>query len=532
MTATPLVSVVIPCLNRAHFIVPTIESVVRQEYPHIECIVVDGGSTDGSHEIIRQYESRIKFVSEPDNGHADAINKGFRMSGGQILAWLNADDVWVAPNAVSTAVEYLNKHPEVDVIYGDCGAIDVDGRLVGLSYLHEWDLAYAVEHCDHCIPQPAAFMRRRILVKVGWLDDSFISKKDHELWLRVGLAGEIQHIPNLLAHARACPGYMSDRGDITAEACVKLTKKFFTLPNVPDHLTAKRRRALGNSYLRGMDYAWHDGRYWRVILKYGLRASILNPAEVLSVLRRLVGYVKTTKVAYLLRSPRHLARSIRRYLKGGSKHVVNLEGDRDIEWSWVAAHIPSGAGEALDFGSGGSHLGLIAAQRGFHVTSVDLETIPRPYVHPNLSFMDGDLLKLPLPPRRFDLVLNCSTVEHVGLVGRYGVTESAPAGDLHAMARLRELMKPGGVMLLTIPVGQDALFAPLCRVYGEQRLPLLLEGYAVEKESYWVKDNKNQWVLSNRDVALSFKASAGSWDPLENVYALGCFVLSKPASEA
>jgi len=93
-------------------------------------------------------------------------------------------------------------------------------------------------------------------------------------------------------------------------------------------------------------------------------------------------------------------------------------------------------------------------------------------------------------------------------------------------------MKPGGVMLLTIPVGQDALFAPLCRVYGEQRLPLLLEGYTVEKESYWVKDNKNQWVLSNGDVALSFKASAGSWDPLENVYALGCFVLSKPASEA
>ena len=532
MTATPLVSVVIPCLNRAHFIAPTIESVVQQEYPDIECIIIDGGSTDGSCEIIQQYESRLKLISERDNGHADAINKGFKMSRGEILAWLNADDVWVAPNAVSTAVEYLNKHPEVDVVYGDCGAIDVDGRLVGLSYLHEWDLAYAVEHCDHCIPQPAAFMRRRILEKVGWLDVSFISKKDHELWLRIGLAGRIRHIPNLLAHARACPGYMSDRGDITAEACVKLTEKFFTLPNVPDHLKAKRHQALANSYLRGMDYAWNDGRYWRVILEYGLRASILNPAEALSVLRRLVGYAKASKVTQLLRSPRHVARGVKRWLKGGSQHTLNLEGDRDIEWSWVAAHIPSGPGEALDFGSGGSHLGLIAAQRGFHVTSVDLETIPRPYVHPNLSFMDGDLLKLPLPPGRFDLVLNCSTVEHVGLVGRYGVTESVPAGDLHAMVRLRELMKRGGVMLLTIPVGQDALFAPLCRVYGEQRLPLLLEGYTIENESYWVKDNKNQWVLSTRDAALSFKASAGSWDPLENVYGLGCFVLRKSAGAA
>ena len=87
-------------------------------------------------------------------------------------------------------------------------------------------------------------------------------------------------------------------------------------------------------------------------------------------------------------------------------------------------------------------------------------------------------------------------------------------------------------MLMTIPVGQDEIFAPLCRVYGEQRLPLLLEGYTIENESYWVKDNKNQWILSTRAAALSFKASAGSWDPLENVYGLGCFVLRKSAGAA
>jgi glycosyltransferase involved in cell wall biosynthesis len=532
MTATPLVSVVIPCLNRAHFLAPTIESVVQQKYPNIECIVIDGGSTDGSHEILQQYESRIKFLSERDNGHADAINKGFRMSSGEILAWLNADDVWAAPNAVNVAVDYFNQHPEVDVVYGDCGAIDGEGRFTGLSYLREWNLAYAVEHCDHCIPQPAAFMRRKILEKVGWLDVSFISKKDHELWLRIGLAGQIQHIPYLLAHARACPGYMSERGDVTAEACVKLTKKFFTLPDVPNNLRSMQRRALGNAYLRGMDYAWQDGRYWRVILPYALRAASLNPPEIGSVLRRLFTYAKTTRVAHLLRSPRHLIRGVKQYLRSGSQQSLNLEGDRDIEWSWVAAHIPSGPGEALDFGSGGSHLGLIAAQRGFHVTSVDLQSIPRPYTHPHLSFISGDLVKLPLCSRRYDLVINCSTVEHVGLAGRYGVTESAPDGDLHAMGRLRELMKSGGAMLLTIPLGQDALFAPLCRVYGEQRLPQLLEGYMLESESYWVKDDKNQWILSTRSAALSFKASAGSWDPLDNVYALGCFVLRKPPSEA
>ena len=152
---------------------------------------------------------------------------------------------------------------------------------------------------------------------------------------------------------------------------------------------------------------------------------------------------------------------------GTSNHRdVNLLGDRDIEWSWIISQMPSGPGHALDFGPGGSHLALIAAQRGFHVTAVDLEPVQWPYVHPGLRFIRGDILKLPLPRGHFDLVINCSTVEHVGLAGRYGVTENRPNGDLEAMARLRELMKPGGVMLLTIPVGRDAVFAPLCRVYA------------------------------------------------------------------
>jgi hypothetical protein len=100
------------------------------------------------------------------------------------------------------------------------------------------------------------------------------------------------------------------------------------------------------------------------------------------------------------------------------------------------------------------------------------------------------------------------------------------------MSRLKELMKPGGMMLMTIPVGQDAVFAPLCRVYGEERLPLLLEGYRLELETYWVKNNQNQWMQSDRQTALRFNASAGSWDPLENVYALGCFLLRKPTRES
>jgi hypothetical protein len=141
--------------------------------------------------------------------------------------------------------------------------------------------------------------------------------------------------------------------------------------------------------------------------------------------------------------------------------------------------------------------------------------------------MRGDLLTLPLQPDQFELILNCSTIEHVGLIGRYGVKEDRSDGDLEAMRRLRTLMKAEGVMLMTIPVGQDAVFAPLCRVYGVQRLPRLLEGYTVVQEEFWIKDEQNRWVLTTKTDALAFEASAGSWNPLQNITALGCFVLRK-----
>jgi SAM-dependent methyltransferase len=190
--------------------------------------------------------------------------------------------------------------------------------------------------------------------------------------------------------------------------------------------------------------------------------------------------------------------------------------------------MPPGPGNALDFGCGtNSYLGLMAAQRGFNVTSVDLELVEWSYVEGNLMFVQGDILKLSLPKEHFDLVINCSTVEHVGLVGRYGVTESQPNGDLEAMTRLREIIKPSGVMLLTIPIGQDAIFAPLHRVYGKERLPQLLQGYRVEKEIFWTKNSQNLWVMCDRESALNFKAFSGSWDPLQNAYALGCYVLRR-----
>jgi len=261
MSELPLVSLVIPCLNRANFLVPTIESVLQQDYPNVECIVVDGGSTDGTIEVLRGYEGRVKWVSESDDGHADAINKGWHMCKGEILAWLNADDVWSGPNTVSQAIAFLEAHPAVDVVYGDCGSIDVDGNLVGMSYVREWDLEYAVEYCDHCIPQPAAFIRRRILEQVGWLDTNLIIM-DRVLWYRIGLRGTLKHVPIVWAHGRRHPSFWHTNSYIVAADCVRIIRKFFDNPDLPANFLGMKGRAISNAYLRGMDYAW-IGRHWK-----------------------------------------------------------------------------------------------------------------------------------------------------------------------------------------------------------------------------------------------------------------------------
>lgn len=218
-------------------------------------------------------------------------------------------------------------------------------------------------------------------------------------------------------------------------------------------------------------------------------------------------------------------RRIKRTVFRSTEERVDLLGDRDIEWSFIASHLPDGPGDALDFGCDGTYLSLIAARRGFQVVALDLENHNLPWQHANRHFLQGDLLEVRLPEATFDVVINCSSVEHVGLVGRYSVSTSQSGGDLDAMNKLRNLMKPGGVQLLTIPLGRDAVFQPWHRVYGEKRLPLLLDGYDVAYAEFWRKGQDRSWTTCGKDEALKFEAA---WDDQRQIYALGCFVLRRP----
>lgn len=209
------------------------------------------------------------------------------------------------------------------------------------------------------------------------------------------------------------------------------------------------------------------------------------------------------------------------YRRVSQPPTPNLKGDRDIEYSWIVANIPEESGEALDFASGTSYLGLLAARKGFRVTAIDLEPVTWHYEHPSLNFIHGDIFKVDFDFEHFDLIINCSAIEHVGLVGRYGVNKSSPDGDINAMGRLRSILKGGKNMLLTIPVGRDRFIPHLHRVYGEKRLPILLQGWEIMKKEYWIKDDFNRWICVQESVALNK-------EPVEHCYGLGLFVLCRP----
>lgn len=176
-------SIVTPSYNQAGFLRDTIESVLTQDEQDIEYIIMDGGSTDGSAEVIREYEPRLKYCcSRPDKGQADAINEGFSMSSGDVLGWINSDDM-LMPGALNYVAEVFQENPEVRFMYGGCEIIDESGNhskyLIEPYYNEKWQI-----YIRSCVPQPSAFWRRDLYFEVGGLDTSLHYAMDYDLWFK------------------------------------------------------------------------------------------------------------------------------------------------------------------------------------------------------------------------------------------------------------------------------------------------------------------------------------------------------------
>ena len=192
MSTNPLVSIVTPSFNQAQYLEATIKSVLNQDYGNIEYIIIDGGSDDGSVEIIEKYSGQINFwVSEPDNGQTEAVNKGFSHATGEILAWLNSDDTYL-PNAISSAVNFLGARPEIGMVYGDANYIDTHGNVIGQFPARQTDYRKLRQGYVH-IPQQSSFWRASLWKQVGPLDTNISYAMDYDLWVRLARISKLQY---------------------------------------------------------------------------------------------------------------------------------------------------------------------------------------------------------------------------------------------------------------------------------------------------------------------------------------------------
>jgi glycosyltransferase involved in cell wall biosynthesis len=201
MLQLPIVSILTPSYNQGRFLEETIQSVLSQDYPNLEYIIIDGCSTDGSVEIIQRYASQLTWwVSEPDQGQTDAINKGFAHAHGEVFAWLNSDDTY-QPGAITQAIEFLQTHPQAAMVYGDANLIDEQGKVIGRFPARQTNLKKMLRGSVH-IPQQTTFFWAHLWRQVGPLDPSFQFAMDYDLWVRLAKLAPLVYTPSLWANFR------------------------------------------------------------------------------------------------------------------------------------------------------------------------------------------------------------------------------------------------------------------------------------------------------------------------------------------
>jgi len=284
-----LVSIITPSFNQANYLEQTLRSVLEQDYARIEYIVIDGGSTDGSVEIIRKYKDRFAYwVSEKDNGQAEAINKGLVRAKGEIVAWLNSDDYYL-PNTISEVVKAFEENPDILMVYGDVLAVDEQGQTINVLKYRQ--LSFEDLLCFQIVGQPSVFFRRAALEKAGLLDASLHFLLDHHLWMRIAQQGKILHVPQTWSAARyhAEAKNRAKAAQFGREA-FRILDWVKSQPGLAETVSRVERRARASAHRVDARYLLDGGQPWSA-LKAWMRALFIHPPTALARLNILISAI-------------------------------------------------------------------------------------------------------------------------------------------------------------------------------------------------------------------------------------------------
>jgi glycosyltransferase involved in cell wall biosynthesis len=262
----PLVSIITPSYNQGAFIGETIQSILGQDYPHLEYIIMDGGSSDNTLDVIRGFDDpRLTWVSEADRGMTHALNKGFGRSAGQIMGWLNSDDVFLTKTVVSEAVAYFQEHPEADLLYRDAIYTDAAGKPIGRKQRGKpFDIVNTISYLNS-VPQPASFWRRSLWAQLGELREDLQFAMDGEYWIRSWVNGaSLHHLAGERATYRLHENSKTVSGAIKHWLeRVKIADEYLDHPKVKPHkrmIRANLAYMLGKLYLEQGN--WQEARHW------------------------------------------------------------------------------------------------------------------------------------------------------------------------------------------------------------------------------------------------------------------------------
>lgn len=274
--STITLSVVTPAYNQAAFLRDTIESVLSQAYPHIEHRVIDDGSTDDTPRILEEYTGKILWERQANQGQTPTINRGWELATGDVLTWLNSDDTFL-PGAVPAAMAYLEAHPEVDIVYGDTLFTHPDGSPIRRHHSRPFHYEHFVVECHNPIPQPSAFIRRRVVENVGLLDPYYYYFMDWDFWLRAGARHVIRYVPELWStyrlHAESKTVSQARRA---APELERMYREHFHRPDLPGEVARRRRRAFAGMFFNTGGY-YIQGDSPREAALSGLRAVKAYP---------------------------------------------------------------------------------------------------------------------------------------------------------------------------------------------------------------------------------------------------------------